>query len=206
VAEARAGTEVSWGAATRTCPGKAVSGDLAVVHPAQAGTLFAAVDGAGRGAPAARAAQRAREVLARLVGPDLQALLAGTHEALKPTRGVALALAFVPTAGRTLSWVAVGNVAGVVMEVTADGRRRSTWLRTPGGVAGHALPATVPAVVELRHGDVLILTTDGVDTGFGASLELHGRPGDIAERILARHWSGTDDAVALVARFLGDPA
>jgi negative regulator of sigma-B (phosphoserine phosphatase) len=200
---ARRLSELTWGAAARTCPGETASGDLAVVRQVPGGTLVAALDGTGHGEEAARAAGAARAVLERLGGAELSSVVDGCHEALRSTRGAALSVAFISTATRTVSWVGVGNVLGLLASGDALFPRRVRWLGTPGGVAGHALPRTRPGRLEVRHGDVLILATDGVRAAFADRLELAGRPRDIAERILSRHWTGTDDAVALVVRFLG---
>jgi len=77
---------------------------------------------------------------------------------------------------------------------------------TRGGAAGQELPLLQPDQLTLRHGDVLVLATDGVEAAFADALDLSGLPEDIAERIVERHWTGTDDAVALVVRYVGAPA
>jgi phosphoserine phosphatase RsbX len=55
----------------------------------------------------------------------------------------------------------------------------------------------------LRSGDLLILATDGVRTGFTSQVRLSDPPQQVADDILARHGKSTDDALVLVARFLG---
>jgi negative regulator of sigma-B (phosphoserine phosphatase) len=202
VVDAAAATTPSWGAATRTCPGETVAGDLVCVRRTDAGTLFAVVDGAGHGAPAAWAATVARDVLVRMAGREPTAILAASHEALKPTRGAAISLAFVPRTGRTLSWTGVGDVMGTLLAADGHGVRPRASLRTSAGVAGHLLPEADASTVALGHGDVLILATDGVDGAFADSLRLSGRPEDVADRVIGGHWTGTDDAAVLVVRFV----
>ena len=194
---------VAWGAASRPHPGHRVTGDLTVVTSMEAGTLVAAVDGAGHGSEAVRAAECARGVLEAFAGPDVAGVVTRCHEALRSTRGAAMSLAFVSTAAGVLTWLSVGNVMGTLVTGDGLGPRRQTWLATPGGVAGHQLPALHPRQLPLRRGDVLVLATDGVDAGFADALELSGSPEAIAERLMERHWTGRDDAAAIVVRHLG---
>jgi len=74
---------------------------------------------------------------------------------------------------------------------------------TAGGEAGQGLPDLRPDDVDLERGDLLVLATDGVRATFAEFLGLAGSPQDIARRIVERSWTETDDAVALVARYLG---
>src|SRR3954452_21750182 len=97
----------SWGTAARICPGEELSGDAAVVQPTAAGVLVAALDGAGHGEEAARAAGIARDILRASRDGDLPGILARSHEALRGTRGAAMGVAQVSVADCRLSWVGV---------------------------------------------------------------------------------------------------
>jgi hypothetical protein len=55
----------------------------------------------------------------------------------------------------------------------------------------------------LRRGDVLIFATDGIRRDFADYLTTSGSTRDIAERLLERHATATDDALVLVARYMG---
>lgn len=203
MADARENGPFGWAAASRARPGETATGDLVVVRTVPGGTFVGALDGAGHGEPAARAAATARDELHDLAGPDLAAIVMRCHEVLRSTRGVAMMLAFLSATAGTLTWLGVGNVVGTLVSADGLGPRRQAWLATLGGVAGHALPPLVPGRLTLSHGDVLVLATDGVSAAFADALELSGLPQDIANRIVERHWTGTDDAVALVVRHLG---
>jgi phosphoserine phosphatase RsbX len=52
-------------------------------------------------------------------------------------------------------------------------------------------------------GDVLILATDGIRAGFADGLKLDEPTRILADKILNRHFKGNDDALVLVARYLG---
>jgi hypothetical protein len=62
------------------------------------------------------------------------------------------------------------------------------------------------SVVALAQGDTLILATDGIHSDFGNTVNLFDPPQDLADRILAKYGKTTDDALVLVARYLGRDA
>jgi phosphoserine phosphatase RsbX len=194
---------VDWATATRTRLGEWTSGDLAVVSALPDGALVAAVDGVGHGREAARAARTAGEILWEGARDDPVVLVRRCHEALKGTRGAAMSLAILSATESTIAWLGVGNVEGMVVggDRPAPGVRASLPLLS--GLPGHELPELERATLDVHPGDVLILATDGVEPGFADSLDLSGRPQAIAERILADHWKATDDALAVVVRYLG---
>ena len=178
-----------------------MSGDVAVVLRAPAGALVAVFDGLGHGHEAARAARIARDAVREAAGTDVVALAHRCHRALTRTRGAAVALAYVSTEAGTLTWLGVGNVEGRV--VTGDPRTANASLRLRPGVVGHRLPAIGATTLDIRRGDTIILATDGIARGFGESVDLSGSPRRIAERILAEHWTVSDDGLVLVLRYLG---
>jgi negative regulator of sigma-B (phosphoserine phosphatase) len=73
-----------------------------------------------------------------------------------------------------------------------------------GGVVGYQLPPLRPASLPASPGDVLIMITDGIGSGFLDGLEPRGDVGEIARGVLERHGKATDDALVLVARFRSD--
>ena len=196
---------LEWGTATAAYPAQHVSGDAALVIPVSEGALVAAIDGLGHGHEAARAAQIARETAYDAANGDIIALMRRCHRALTRTRGAALALAYLSTSANTLTWLGVGTVEGRL--IAGDRRTRTTSenasLRLRRGVVGHELPAIGTVTLDIHRGDVLILATDGIDPGFGEALDVSGSPQRIAERILAEHWTGADDGLVLVLRYLG---
>jgi hypothetical protein len=57
------------------------------------------------------------------------------------------------------------------------------------------------------RGDTLIFATDGVRSDFASEHLAHDDPPQqLADRILARWGTKTDDALVLVARYVGTPA
>jgi hypothetical protein len=192
---------LEWAVASRPAPGEELSGDVAVVAPAGDCTLVAAVDALGHGPEAARAAATAASVLEGFAAEDVVSLVRRCHDALRGTRGAAISAASFSASARTLTWLGVGNVEGRL--VRGAGRAEDVMLR--GGVAGDLLPPLTPATLAVARGDVLAFATDGIDGRFADALDVSGTPQRIADRILAEHGKAVDDALVVVARFLGGP-
>jgi hypothetical protein len=103
----------------------------------------------------------------------------------------------------TMTWIGVGNVEGVLLRAqpTPGAPRESVLLR--GGVVGYDLPPLQAFVVAVEPGDTLVLATDGVRTEFMSQLKTAPAPERQAAELLGRYGKTTDDALILVARYLG---
>jgi negative regulator of sigma-B (phosphoserine phosphatase) len=201
VASSAAREPVEWAVACRSRAGEVRCGDLAVVASLPEGVLVAAIDGLGHGA--ARASQRAADVIRHSPSADLELLVQRCHAALRGTRGAAITLAFVCPSEHGMTWLGVGNVEGRVLgsDPSATAPKGSLALR--GGVPGHELPPVEPATLRIEPGDVLLLATDGIHRAFADAPDVSGSPQTISERILARHWKPPDDALVVAVRYLG---
>ena len=195
---------IDWGVATLALPGEAESGDLSTVQSTERGVLIGAVDGLGHGAEAATAARRAVAVLERCAAEPMLQLVQTCHQALVGTRGVVMSLAFFDRVGRSLTWLGVGNVEGVLLYADRAARPPRTTLIAPGGIVGSELPRVQAQVISVTPGDTLIFASDGIKSGFADDPPLEAAPQQLADQILARYGRGTDDALVLVARYLGD--
>jgi len=184
-----------WGAAHAPLPGQSECGDLYVARAFPGGALVAAIDGLGHGSEAA--------VAARSPGDEPALLIRQCHEELRRTRGVAITLASFRAVTARLTWLGVGNVEGVLFRMEGDMWPVDESAPLRGGVVGFQLPPLRAGRTPLGRGDVLVLVTDGIRSDFASDLDLGGPPQRVAERILARHARGTDDALAVVARFVG---
>jgi hypothetical protein len=194
---------IEWGVAAQPLEGEAESGDLHVVQRFPKGVLVAAVDGLGHGPEAAAATRSAVAILKDYAHEPVISLLRRCHERLIRTRGVVMSLASFNALDNTMTWLGVGNVEGALLraDAKASPARESILLR--GGVVGCQLPALHTATLPVTRGDVLILATDGIRGGFVEEVTLSDPPQQIAEHILARRATGMDDALVLVARYLG---
>lgn len=195
---------LAWAVAGQAIPGQAQSGDAFAVVPSPSGTsvLVAVVDGLGHGQEAATASRLAVATLQEHPGAAVEELMEHCHRALLKTRGAVLSLASFSATGQ-LSWMGVGNVEGVLVPADPERPRQTVLLR--GGVVGFKLPPLRASLLPVARGDTLVFATDGIRGGLtGAGSLLRG--GDIqelAEDILCRQGSGADDALVLVARYLG---
>ncbi|MCG2576072.1 serine/threonine-protein phosphatase [Dechloromonas sp. XY25] len=189
--------------ASRPFPGERQSGDAALVDADADNILVAVVDGLGHGEEAAHAADVAIKALRTPAGRSVSSLLQHCHEALRPTRGAAVALATLQASGATLTWSGVGNVEGVLIPARYGPPRRKEYLINQGGVVGYRMPAVRARTVSMQPGDVLILASDGVDERFAENDMPAGAPEQMARAILERHGKESDDALVLVLRWLG---
>jgi hypothetical protein len=57
---------------------------------------------------------------------------------------------------------------------------------------------------RLDAGDLIVMATDGIRSGFARSVDPLLSPGDIACRIIDENGRGYDDALVVVARYEGD--
>jgi negative regulator of sigma-B (phosphoserine phosphatase) len=194
---------VDWAVASRTRPGQTESGDRHLVAPCASGVLLGALDGLGHGAEAAAAARAALALLELHRGAPLIDLVQRCHAALPATRGVVMSLGAYDARERTLAWIGVGNVEGVLLRAHPGADPPSQTLLLRGGVVGFQLPELLADVVSVARGDTLIFATDGVRPGFEAKIDPLAAPQEIADRILAESATTADDALVLVARFRG---
>jgi phosphoserine phosphatase RsbX len=109
-----------------------------------------------------------------------------------------MSLASFATSGE-LTWLGVGNVEGTL--VRSGGGTDSILLF--GGVVGYTLPPLRPSITTVEAGDTLVLATDGIRSGFLQGLDTEVAPQSLADRILADHGKQSDDALVLVACYVG---
>ena len=192
---------LDWGAASQPISGEERSGDGLLVHAASWGVLVAVADGLGHGPDAEAAARAALSVIERYAEEPLHALLVRCHQSLRGTRGATLALCAVHAVGRTISWVGVGNVAGVLLRADPHASPRMETLVPRSGLLGDHLPLVTVSSIGMARGDTLVLATDGVRSAFTEGLSREETPARLAARLLASYRRGTDDALVLVARY-----
>jgi phosphoserine phosphatase RsbX len=194
---------IEWAVAHSALPGEVESGDLHFVHSYDDAVLVAAIDGLGHGPEAAVAAQRAAEALERHHAEPVASLLQRCHDNLRGTRGAVITLASFDGKRNVMSWVGVGNIEGTLVRAEpGEGRQRESVMLV-GGVPGHQLPQLRSAEVQISPGDTLVLTTDGIRPGYLELLAGGDPPSRLVERIMDQFGKGTDDALVLVARYVG---
>jgi hypothetical protein len=196
---------VEWCTAGRAYEGAALSGDLDVVACYPGGVLAAVIDGLGHGPEAAATARVAEAVLRQRPDETVMGLMELCHTALRGTRGAAISIASFNAAAATVTWLGVGDVAGVLLRLAPAELPRREGLITRGGVVGYRLPRLRAISLSVRRGDLLVLATDGIKTSFSAGLAPDRSIHEIAANILRDHGRATDDALALVVLCSGMP-
>ena len=196
---------IEWGAATTTLRGHAESGDRGVVAPFGSGVLVAAIDGLGHGDEAASAAQLTARILEKDPHESVITLVRRCDERLRMTRGAVISLASFNAPDGTMTWLGVGNVEGRFVRASADATPACEFLLLRGGVVGGRLPMLQATLLPVQPGDTLVFATDGVALPPVEDIVSTGRPQAMAEGILSRYSRQTDDALVLVARWVGLP-
>lgn len=190
-----------WGVAMSPYPGEQRSGDSYLVRESGDAVVFAVVDALGHGDEAAHVGRTAVAALAGRIDRPLVEAVEICHQGLHGSRGAALTVASLQAG--VLTWLAVGNVEGVLART--DGRR--SYVVQRGGVVGSRLPALHVATEDVDAGDVLLLATDGIAPRFAGAVEAATLPGSaqaIAGEVHREFATGGDDALVLAARFTPD--
>lgn len=192
--------QLEWSAARLPKEGENYCGDRYLVKEAGDKVLAAAIDGVGHGENAKKAAQAALETLKSFKGESLIPLVENCHKVLRNTRGVVMSLALFDTEVHTMSWISVGNVDGVLLKADGNEKNKSIVLR--GGIVGYKLPLLQASVFPVSPGDLLILTTDGVEGSYINNISHNRTTGEIVEYISSNFFKRLDDALVFAARYM----
>ena len=154
-------------------------------------------DGLGHGDEAAAAAQRAVETFRRHAERSTREVLTSVHDALKATRGAAIAVAELDRRHGTLKYSGLGNISA---RLIAAGGGMHHLVSLP-GIAGHAFRRLQEFVHPWPAGTLLVMHSDGINTHWPLPAALAARgPAVIAGAIYRDHQRGRDDAAVIVAR------
>lgn len=204
IASRRGPDLLDYAVAARALHDSPESGDAHLVLATDGGVLLAAIDGLGHGTEAAMAARAALETLVEHAGEPVTALLNHCHLAMLRTRGAAMTVAAVASADGTMSWSGVGNVDGLVLRRRRGaGEGGDVALNNAGGVVGYRMPRPRNSLVSLSPGDLIVFATDGIASGFTSTITRVAATEEIAARVLDGFGRADDDALVLVARWLG---
>lgn len=194
---------LDWAWAGAAFEGAMDSGDLQVLIPLPDGALLAVIDGLGHGWEAAQAAREAASILTDHANLTIPELLDVCNEGLRKTRGVCMSLLALDVPSASLAWFGIGNVEAVLLGTDRAGQRRQEAIGLRGGVVGYRMPPINVRRVPIFAGDLLVMATDGLRSEFSREIALEWEPQAIADWLLLHYGKGTDDALVLVARYLG---
>jgi hypothetical protein len=120
------------------------------------------------------------------------------HQALRPTRGAALAVAVLDLAAGQVVFAGVGNIGVCVID---DGSRRQ--LVSHNGIVGHNMRKVQEFAIPCRPGALIVMASDGIGTQWDLAQYpglITCEPAIIAAVLLRDHARGRDDATVLVQR------
>jgi len=187
-------TRLQHGALCTPYPGEQVCGDSWAV----CGRRLLVCDGLGHGQQAAMASRRARELFVRHAAHlPLQSLMENLHQALRETRGAALALAELDADQGQVSFCGIGNIAGRLLGNTA----RS--LVSNNGTLGYRIGRIQTFTYPWTPGTLLVLNSDGLTSklSLGESTGLGARHPALIAALLHRDFRRpNDDATVLVLK------
>jgi len=192
------GVEV--GALWAPVAGEEECGDGWAVRCDDHGAMLLASDGLGHGPEAARASACAVRALEAHKGAQAGELMHAVHDALRPTRGAAVATARIDFDAGELRFAGVGNIAGCVLEMRDDKRRA---LVSHNGIVGHNMRKVQEFALPFSPGALCIMHSDGIQTQWDLDKYpgLAGRsPALIAAMLMRDFIRRRDDAMVLVVR------
>jgi len=182
------------GGYSRPFKGLTICGDCFVMEEVDGGSLAAVIDGLGHGYESWVAAEKASEVIRANLGLGVSELVALCHQELRTTRGAAVGVLKVEADGSG-AFCGVGNI-----EVQAlNGQAPSVFCLA--GIVGHNMRTSKVMPIQMRHGDIYCLMSDGVSTRGNLRACLPGAPGSVAKRIVEQWGRAHDDATALIVGF-----
>jgi phosphoserine phosphatase RsbX len=194
---------IEWASAGMPLDGQIQSGDLPVIVRFQDGALVAVIDGLGHGPEAAFAASQAARILETSARDSVTALMQRCHEGLLKTRGAVMTVVSFDAVDSSMTWIGVGNVDGLLLRADPAAGRPREAITARGGVVGYQLPPLRASATSISPGDTLIMTTDGIRSGFTSGLCPASDLQETADSIMTRHSKGSDDALVLVVRYTG---
>ena len=189
---------VEVGALTVPLAGEEACGDGWGVACDRHGATLLAADGLGHGPEAAAAAHAAIVELQHRPGSEPAQLVDASHQALRITRGAALAAARIDFDADTVRFAGIGNINACVI----DGEVRRA-LVSHNGIVGHNMRKVQEFSAPCPPGAVVIMHSDGLQTQWDLNRYpglLGHSPALIAAVLMRDYIRRRDDAMVLVVR------
>jgi anti-sigma regulatory factor (Ser/Thr protein kinase) len=197
---ATAGIRAAFGVICVPIAGEPVSGDRWAIQRVGGRLRVIVVDGLGHGRPAAIAARTAVDAFQAGGRSPLKELLESVHQALRATRGAAVAIAELDGYASQLRFAGLGNVSGTLIQEKRNG------LASVNGTAGAEARTVRVYDYALAPGALLVLHSDGLGTRWtlDGAPELRGKHPSVTCGFLFRdHARPRDDATVLAIRYQG---
>ena len=194
----RAAAALELGAVNVAMQGESVCGDAWSARVGRHGASILVADGLGHGLLAAEASAAAVAAFDRDPLRSPAQLLEEVHQALRPTRGAAVAVAGLDFEHGVVRFAGLGNVAGSIVDGTA---RRN--LVSHNGTAGHAARQMQEFSYPMVPASVLVMHSDGLGSSWNPAEYAGLWPHDpaLVAGVLYRDFTRRrDDVTVVVAR------
>ena len=186
------------GALSAPKSGETVSGDDWTILSWHGRHALFVVDGLGHGPDAAVAARAAMDAAAKGMRLAAVDLIASVHDALRPTRGAAAAVAVLEPAKELCTYCGIGNIAA---SIRSGGTSRS--MVSHNGILGHQVRRFGDFTYPYPRGALCIAHSDGLSARWdlAAYPGLEQRHPSLVAAVLFRdHGRERDDATVAVVR------
>lgn len=187
--------KLNWSVSHRSKHSGQASGDGYLICQSRNSVLFAVSDGSGSGQKASGATEVCLAALGQEREFDLETEFQHCHDALKGSRGVALGIVIVDFARDRFSWAAVGDIDGMLLRSGSD--RPNESMIQCGGVLGISLPRLHEDQRDLRAGDVILLTSDGIRRAYRRHVAANVSSEQMVAEVMDRFAHPNDDSIAL---------
>lgn len=198
----RTNAAVEVGAVVVCAPGETVCGDAWTLKLEGLQASLMVVDGLGHGPVAGEAAMSAVAAFADQVPGSPAAMIERLHQALRSTRGAAVAIAEADLQSRRILYAGAGNIAGRLLSGHED---RS--LLSQHGTVGLAVRRQQDMAYDWPAHALLLMHSDGITSRWHLDDDralLQHHPSVVAGWVLRNHSRGRDDATVVVLRVRGD--
>jgi negative regulator of sigma-B (phosphoserine phosphatase) len=173
-------------------------GDTGMVREIGDRCFLALFDALGHGKEAYETALLAEHYVSENIDRDLVDVMQGLHIHLKGTRGVVAAFCLLNQCTGNLRYVGVGNITTKIYGA------QPYHFVPQDGIVGYMMASPKEQQRRLHHGDILMLSSDGIREHFDIydfPDLLSGSARQIATAVMDSLGKGNDDASCLVLRY-----
>lgn len=186
------------GVITQQKSGEAVCGDGWTVVQGRGRVVVLVVDGLGHGPDAAAAARAAVESVEKNAQREAADIIDAVHNALRPTRGGAGAVALVQPESELCVFCGIGNIAASIR-----GGGGSRAMVSHNGTLGHQVRKIQEFQYPFPKGSLLVMHSDGIATHWDLAaypgIETR-HPAFVSAALFRDHSRGRDDLTVLAMR------
>jgi anti-sigma regulatory factor (Ser/Thr protein kinase) len=183
-------------------PGERVSGDAWATHHDATGVSIAVADGLGHGLLAAEAANEAIRIFQQNPEEAPGTLLQLIHDALRKTRGAAVAIAEINLEKQLVRFAGVGNISAMI----SNGSKSRSFV-SHNGIVGHQIRKIQEFSNPLPNDAMLIMHSDGLITHWdlGRYAGIQSKHPSLIAGLLYRDFARRRDDVTVVVAKPGNP-